>query len=61
MFGQGCPIHAFSKDDDRIVNADKIDKVRKEFCKFIGCHIGPDQKGVLVKWNDQSSDLCILD
>ena len=39
------------------VNADEIDVVWKEFCEFIGRHIGRDQKGVLVAWNGQSCDL----
>ena len=39
------------------MKVDGSDVVWKEFCEFIGRHIGPDQKGVLVAWNGQSCDL----
>ena len=47
-----APIYGLSKNDDRIVNADEIDVIWKEFCKFIGRYIDPDQKrrSYSVEW-----------
>jgi len=53
MDQRACFIHGLSYDNDLVVKTDEIDVVWKGFCKFMGRHTGPVQRGVLVAWNGQ--------